>query len=364
MAMRRRRRPARHHGDKVVARRMVRRGLPGAIDLRAHRGLRQRPERRAGHAGARQRRRHHRHPHALRHQRHHRQPVPHLVPDLREEALRGAHVEDPAVVVRRGLAREQHERLAAQGCQRQLRQRGERMVGGQAADERLGVHQRGLQRVRDPAGVDEGGVELVMQQRVDLFLRVQFGQRHMDAGVGRLELAQRLRQPAVQHRADKAHPQAADGARFDLARQHPRGLGLRQQRRGRFAKGAPGRGQPHPAAVAVEQPRADRGLELLDIERQRRLRDGQPARGAAVVQFLGQHEEVTQVAEFHGDTKIIWIKPILELDANPWGLNNGGQQGPQAGIPPYQETSHAQRRARHPPATPGRARCGRCPSGA
>ncbi|SOZ29428.1 conserved hypothetical protein [Cupriavidus taiwanensis] len=285
--------------------------------------------------------------------------MPHLMPDLREEALRGAHVEDPAVIVRRGLAREQHERFAAQGGQRQLRQRGQRMVGGQAADERLGVHQRGLQRVRHPAGVDEGGVEFVMQQRVDLFLRVQFGQRHVDAGVGRLELAQRLRQPAVQHRADKAHAQAADRARFDLARQHPRGLGLRQQRRGRFAKGPAGRGQPHAAAVAVEQPRPDRGLELLDIERQRRLRNGQPARGAAEVQFLGQHEEVTQVAEFHGDTEIIWIKPILELDANPWGLNNGAQRGRQP-APPYQETCHAiQRRARHPPATPRRASGGR-----
>jgi len=68
---------------------------------------------------------------------------------------------------------------------------------------------------------------------------------------------------------------------------------------GRRHKSLPGGGEVHPPAVAGEQLRAHRCLQLLDVERQRRLGDGQALRGATEVQFFGQHQKVAQVAEFH-----------------------------------------------------------------
>ncbi len=58
-----------------------------------------------------------------------------------------------------------------------------------------------------------------------------------------------------------------------------------------------GRGQPHSPAGPVEQPDPERSLEPLDLPGQRRLGQIQPGGGPAVVQFLGDGDETTELLE-------------------------------------------------------------------
>jgi len=84
-----------------------------------------------------------------------------------------------------------------------------------------------------------------------------------------------------------------------IARLARRRAGLRQQGPGSGHKGLARCGQLHTPAVAGEQLRAHRGFELLDVQAERRLGDGQTLGGTAKVQLFGQHEEIAQVTEFH-----------------------------------------------------------------
>ena len=79
------------------------------------------------------------------------------------------------------------------------------------------------------------------------------------------------------------------------------------QRQRLRAKRLPGGGQPHPFAVTLEQAHAQRGFELLDVQRQRWLRDRQPLRRATEVQLFGEHQEIAQVAKLHEYEKNIEI---------------------------------------------------------
>ena len=75
--------------------------------------------------------------------------------------------------------------------------------------------------------------------------------------------------------------------------------GLVDQRAGVGHKRQPGGGQGDLFAVAREQFGANRRFELLDVERQRRLRNRQPACGPAKVQLFSQNQKVAQVSKFH-----------------------------------------------------------------
>jgi hypothetical protein len=115
----------------------------------------------------------------------------------------------------------------------------------------------------------------------------------------RLEAFQNPGQAAVQHGPGKPDGQAAGHAL-----PHVVGVagGLRrlvQQRAGGGNKGQPGGRQRDLLAAAREQPGADRRFQLLDVERQRRLRHREPARGTAKVQLFSQNQKVAQVSEFH-----------------------------------------------------------------
>jgi hypothetical protein len=79
-------------------------------------------------------------------------------------------------------------------------------------------------------------------------------------------------------------------------------LRIAQQRVRRSLQRLPGGRQAHRLAVALEQLRADRRLELADRHAQRRLRDRQTPRGPAEVQFFGQNDEIAQVAQLHEGT--------------------------------------------------------------
>jgi len=127
-----------------------------------------------------------------------------------------------------------------------------------------------------------------------------------------LKTRQDGRQAAEQHGPGKADGQAAGHALANIFGQAGRLRGLRQQGSGGRHKGQPGSGQLHRLAVAREQARAHRGFQLLQVQRQRRLRDGQPARGPAKVQFFGQHQKVAKVAEFHGYEKCI-VESIIGI---------------------------------------------------
>jgi hypothetical protein len=59
-------------------------------------------------------------------------------------------------------------------------------------------------------------------------------------------------------------------------------------------------GQADAAAIADEQLGAQFPLQCDDLLRERRTRDVQPLRCPAVVQFLGDRHEVTQLPQFHG----------------------------------------------------------------
>jgi hypothetical protein len=75
---------------------------------------------------------------------------------------------------------------------------------------------------------------------------------------------------------------------------------LAQRGRHVAAQDLAGLGHAHLLAAAVEQGRTQLVLQLLDLVRQRRLRDVQALRRAGEVQRLGDGVEVAEVAQFHG----------------------------------------------------------------
>ena len=116
----------------------------------------------------------------------------------------------------------------------------------------------------------------------------------------RLESCQDIGQAAVQHGAGKADAQAAGHALPHVARMARRLRRLVQQCLCGRNKSQPGGGERDLLAVAGKKPCADRRFKLLDVQRQRRLRNRQPARCPAKVQFFGQNQKITKVSEFHG----------------------------------------------------------------
>ena len=90
----------------------------------------------------------------------------------------------------------------------------------------------------------------------------------------------------------KADVQLARLAFGHITRLTRRRTGLRQQGPGRRHKGLARRGELHTPAVAGEQLRPHRGFELLNVQAELGLRDGQALGGAAKVQLFGQHQEI------------------------------------------------------------------------
>jgi len=147
--------------------------------------------------------------------------------------------------------------------------------------------------------VHEAQIEPVMQQLDDLLARVEFDHRDPHRRMLRLELAQRRRQAAIEHRADEADAQSTGRAQRNVTRLQCGLLGLTQQNGGRGLKGFTGRREAHLLAVAVEQARAHRLFQLPDGNAQRRLGDCEPPCGAAEVQLFRQHDEIAQMSQFH-----------------------------------------------------------------
>ena len=114
-----------------------------------------------------------------------------------------------------------------------------------------------------------------------------------------LKAAEDLRQAAIQHGPGKTDVQLARLTLGHIARLSCCGAGLRQHGSGSGHKRLARRRELHAPAVAGEQLSPHRGFELLNVQAQRRLRDGQTLGRTAKVQILGQHEEIAQVTKFH-----------------------------------------------------------------
>ena len=159
-------------------------------------------------------------------------------------------------------------------------------------------------------------MDVALFQRGELLRQREFAQFEPNARVARRELAQRQRQHRVdarRHESDRQSTRlaAAGGARrFNCVRsagEHdPRLIeecpsGLRQ-------RNAP--------PVAHEQLHVEFVFEVADRDRQRRLRDRESTGRPTEVQFLGEHDEVTQRSQFHG----FFIARLLSVISN---VNHG-----------------------------------------
>ncbi len=175
------------------------------------------------------------------------------------------------------------------------------------ARERLDVQPRiGL------GAAHEAEVQIAAQQRRDLLGRRQFAQLDADAGMTAAIGANHLRQRGEHQRRAEADAQLAGLAGVGLPGGSDGGVDIPEEAAGRLEQHPPGIGQRHPAAVPVEEPRADDALELLDLRAQRRRRQRQASRGLAEVQLFGHGGKVTQVAELEArrvDHEVATIDP-------------------------------------------------------
>ncbi|ANZ41521.1 hypothetical protein BBK82_41800 [Lentzea guizhouensis] len=173
-----------------------------------------------------------------------------------------------------------------------LRQRDDQAVAADGGEpDRRVLDRWSQQRQVDPAG----------QQGLDLV-----GGEHL-AAEGEVDLRQLLAQGAGEggQQAVGRGPHAADHQTALQPGGDPAGLGRRVVHGGQHGAGAvevdgAGAGELDLAGGAVQQGHAELGLQLLDLLGQRRLGHVQAFGGAAEVPFLGDGDEVAQVAEFHG----------------------------------------------------------------
>lgn len=100
-------------------------------------------------------------------------------------------------------------------------------------------------------------------------------------------------------RGYRAQPQCAAQSAADLAHRVrglpcgvESGVGARQQ-------GSTGIGEQHALGGAFQQRRAEFSLEVLDRGGDRGLDDVQPCGGTGEVRFLGDGDEVLELAQFH-----------------------------------------------------------------
>ncbi|MNT54097.1 hypothetical protein D3C72_1912310 [compost metagenome] len=84
-----------------------------------------------------------------------------------------------------------------------------------------------------------------------------------------------------------------------LAHDLARAFQMRQRAARLIQKQRAGLRQFHAAAGARQQRRPQFFFQRLDLQAQRRLADVQPAGGLAEAQFLGDGDEVAQLAEIH-----------------------------------------------------------------
>ena len=178
---------------------------------------------------------------------------------------------------------------------------GQGVAAGQGDDEFVALQRnqrsgRGVQQRR----AHQSDVQPVVFQLLQDGYRGRLVQHQLHAGILAVESRHHLLQHAVGRGADKADLQSADGALERAARDGAE-LGAVEQQLARFDQHrAAGGRQRHALCAAFEQLGAELRLQLLDGNRQRRLRHVQPFSRAAEVQGFGKDDEVTDPAQVHG----------------------------------------------------------------
>ncbi len=123
----------------------------------------------------------------------------------------------------------------------------------------------------------------------------------MDFGPALAKIVDRARDLGYERRRRvEADRQLAQLAACRAARHGDRPFGLRQGGARLGQEEGADIGQLDIAAAAIEQADAEFLLQHLDLVAERRLRDAEPLGGLAEMEFLGDADEVTKVAQFHG----------------------------------------------------------------
>ena len=207
------------------------------------------------------------------------------------------------VEARRLLAREQDQRLAGEAAQRDPAALGERMVGRDRGDRALAHHDLGHQRfVGIDRGTDESDVEQPGGERAQLFERRALAELDLDARAAAAEALDDPGHDRQQRRADEVDAQQPRLAGLDPPDGRDRDVELVEHRARVSQERLAGRGELDAAAGAVQQPASELILEPRDLLAQGRLGDVQASRRTAEVKLLGDGDEVTQLAQFHGSS--------------------------------------------------------------
>lgn len=114
-----------------------------------------------------------------------------------------------------------------------------------------------------------------------------------------VEFTEERRKVDEPHRGHRSQPQGAAHSSADLGHRVcgfpggvESGMGAREQ-------GSTGIGEQHAFGGAFQQRRAKFSLEVLDRGGDRGLDDVQPCGGTGEVRFLGDRDEVLELAQFH-----------------------------------------------------------------
>ena len=152
----------------------------------------------------------------------------------------------------------------------------------------------------DPLGHrQEGEVEHVVAEHLGQLLARLLAHRELDAGMALVEHGQRERhvhRPHRVHRPDHHVAGAHAGERLHLGvgRVH---LGEDPARAG--DQRLTGLGDRHPPRGALDQGEAELLLEPADLLRERGLGDVLASRRAGEVLFVGERDEIAQLAKLH-----------------------------------------------------------------
>lgn len=203
-----------------------------------------------------------------------------------------------------GLVSQGYERLVRQLRERDLGTLGERVILGDDGDHRLFEQRLHLDRPSSHQPLREGqkaDVESLVLQGVNL--RGRRRRRDVQAHIGRVgqEAARHCGNDGVVGPERRADRETAELALSGETAAFNRPASLLDGESRLLNEYAARRGELDRAASAIEQRRAELAFEAADLLTEARLRDVEAMRRSAKVAFLGDRENVSEVAELDVD---------------------------------------------------------------
>ena len=213
------------------------------------------------------------------------------------------------------LAGRDFGQLDGPACQSQ------RMIDGSDRDQLfLRQHNPADRRILDPQS-PETDVDTPVLKRCNLLHRRTFEQRDLNMCEAVAETPDHCGKQSVKRRSDETDAEAAMLDAADLPH-HPLQLfHSRQNLHGMFVEQAPGFGQPDRTDIAVEQLRPHFLFKLADLPAQRRLGDIELLGRLREVAFIGDSNEVTELANVHLIPSRYFIEP-----RQSWALMAGNHR--------------------------------------